>query len=253
MQWVIQSIIVLLISFCGTVIQGATGFGMALFCMALMPFFLPLDLATIAVMWIGVFSAIVIMAQVYKHINWKFVVFPIISVVIARYIGVWIVSGTDVTVIKGILGVVLIILAVYLAFFNQKLHFKANAVSGLIAGGVSGLMGGMFNVSGPPMVAYMFNATTDKMEYTASLQVLFVVGGLSNVVSRALLGKLLPAAGWQSLVACVAAGIVGSLIGGRVGVNFLKKLDRKQLSIGVYCVMAVSGIVNILQAFGIMP
>jgi uncharacterized membrane protein YfcA len=170
-----------------------------------------------------------------------------------RYVGVWLVSGgLDVNLIKAALGAVLILLAVYLAFFNKRINFKPSPVTGLAAGVISGLTGGMFNISGPPMAAYMFKATDDKMKYSACLQLIFFVGGMSNAVFRGLQGTLVPRSGTGTMLACIAAGLLAGFIGSKIGVGFLKRLDQKRLSVAVYGVMAVSGIIYILQGTGIL-
>jgi len=242
-----------LICLAGSMLQGATGFGMALVCMALMPLVMPLDAVQVVVMWLGTFSAFMIFWQLKKHLDWKLVWIPLIAVTVMRYVGVWLVSGgLELALIKALLGAVLILLAIYLAFVNKRLSFKPSPFTGLVAGVLSGLTGGMFNISGPPMAAYMFKATDDKMKYSACLQLLFFVGGLSNAVFRWLQGTLVPKSGMGTMLACIAAGLVAGYIGSRVGVGFLKRLDQKPLSIAVYSVMAASGAIYILQGLGVL-
>ena len=42
-----------------------------------------------------------------------------------------------------------------------KVHLKASLVSGLVAGAISGFCGGLFNIGGPPMVAYFLSVTDE--------------------------------------------------------------------------------------------
>ena len=50
----------------------------------------------------------------------------------------------------------------------------------------------------------------------------------------------------------LAAGVAGSLIGGAIGYRIFTRLNRKALTASVYGVMALSGVVNILQAFQVL-
>jgi uncharacterized membrane protein YfcA len=235
-------------------LQGATGFGMAIICMALLPFFLPMDLTIIVVMWVGGFSAAVILWQIREHLDLKLILIPLCAVIISRFIGVTLVVGLMYTeIIKVILGIVLIILSVYLAFFNQKFKIKPSAVNGTIAGSMSGLLGGMFNISGPPMVVYMLGVTDNKMVYSACLQFAFCIGAFSNAVFFGLHGALIPEAGFLTLLLCVITGLVSSFIGARVGISLFKKMNRKLLFSTICCVMALSGIIYILQSTKILP
>ena len=70
-----------------------------------------------------------------------------------------------------IMGTVLLVLAVYFIFFSSKVHLKGRfGLPDWAAGAVSGFCGGLFNIGGPPMVAYFLSVTDDKEKYNATLQ-----------------------------------------------------------------------------------
>ena len=253
MEQFVYAAVIFIVALAGTILQGATGFGMAIICMALLPFMLPLNLIQVTVMLLGGFSSFMILWQLRRHLDWKLIQVPLFTMIAVRYIGVWLVSGAlSLELIKGILGGIMIVLSIYLGFWKDKVHFNPTITTGLIAGTISGLMGGMFNIGGPPMVAYMIVATNDKMKYSSCLQLTFCIGALSNTIFRGVQGTLIPESGIDTLVLCVAAGVLASLIGTRIGVGFLKRLDLKRLTIGVCCVMALSGIVSILQSLSLI-
>ena len=78
---------------------------------------------------------------------------------VTSLLGVNTLMALDEAVLSKIMGTVLLVLAVYFIFFSSKVHLKAGLVSGLAAGAVSGFCGGLFNIGGPPMVAYFLSVT----------------------------------------------------------------------------------------------
>ena len=108
------------------------------------------------------FMVIYIAVRLWKFIDWKLLLPPVIMATVTSFLGVNTLMALDEDVLSKIMGTVLLILAVYFIFFSSKVHLKASLVSGLVAGAISGFCGGLFNIGGPPMVAYFLSVTDDK-------------------------------------------------------------------------------------------
>ncbi|URW86897.1 sulfite exporter TauE/SafE family protein [Blautia wexlerae] len=108
------------------------------------------------------FMVIYIAVKLWKFIDWKLLLPPVIMATVTSLLGVNTLMALDEAVLSKIMGTVLLVLAVYFIFFSSKVHLKAGLVSGLAAGAVSGFCGGLFNIGGPPMVAYFLSVTDDK-------------------------------------------------------------------------------------------
>lgn len=163
-------ILTALVAFAGSFVQSSSGFGYAIICMAIWPMFMPFYTASILEAIAAFFMVIYIAVRLWKFIDWKLLLPPVIMATVTSFLGVNTLMALDEDVLSKIMGTVLLILAVYFIFFSSKVHLKASLVSGLAAGAISGFCGGLFNIGGPPMVAYFLSVTDDKEKYNATLQ-----------------------------------------------------------------------------------
>lgn len=232
-----QAVVLFVVCFIGSVIQGTTGFGYALFSMAVLPFFLPLKTAAVVVLLLGFVSSVQIAFNLRKHINVKLLLIPILASFVGRYVGVKALMSFDTGVLKSILGVVLVILSIYFAFFNRKIRIRPLPRNGIMAGLLSGVLGGMFSVSGPPLVIYYYSATDDKMEYNACLQTSFVLGIVVTIFLHILEGNI-----HMEALTYTGVGLVAVLAGSMVGLWCFKRLDKEILTKAIYTFMAIMGI-----------
>ena len=158
-------ILTALVAFAGSFVQSSSGFGYAIICMAIWPMFMPFYTASILEAIAAFFMVIYIAVRLWKFIDWKLLLPPVIMATVTSFLGVNTLMALDEDVLSKIMGTVLLILAVYFIFFSSKVHLKASLVSGLAAGAISGFCGGLFNIGGPPMVAYFLSVTDDKEKY----------------------------------------------------------------------------------------
>ena len=152
-------ILTALVAFAGSFIQSSSGFGYAIICMAVWPMFMPFYTASILESIAAFFMVIYIAVRLWKFIDWKLLLPPVIMATVTSFLGVNTLMSLDEEVLSKIMGTVLLILAVYFIFFSSKVHLKGGIVSGLAAGAISGFCGGLFNIGGPPMVAYFLSVT----------------------------------------------------------------------------------------------
>ena len=173
-------ILTALVAFAGSFIQSSSGFGYAIICMAVWPMFMPFYTASILESIVAFFMVIYIAVRLWKFIDWKLLLPPVIMATVTSFLGVNTLMSLDEEVLSKIMGTVLLILAVYFIFFSSKVHLKGGIVSGLAAGAISGFCGGLFNIGGPPMVAYFLSVTDDKEKYNATLQMFFTINTIST-------------------------------------------------------------------------
>lgn len=86
------------------------------------------------------FMVIYIAVRLWKFIDWKLLLPPVIMATVTSFLGVNTLMALDEDVLSKIMGTVLLILAVYFIFFSSKVHLKASLVSGLAAGAISGFV-----------------------------------------------------------------------------------------------------------------
>ena len=219
-----------------SLLQSVTGFGFAIIMMAIMPLFLPMAHAlAISTILSGILNA-VILVRCWRDINLKQLWLPVCFCLCGSTFGTFLMATSPSPIYKRLLGVFLILLAIWLYFFSEKVRIRPSLASAGIAGIVSGLCGGLFSVNGPPMVLYFISVLEDKKEYLATIQCYFLINNIYLLVIRTLSG-LIPSGIALSALWGLGGLLVGSFLGGKV----FDKLDGKRLKSFVYLFMAFSG------------
>lgn len=229
--------LVALIAFAGSFVQSTTGFGYAVTCMALWPLLLPFKTASVMELLTAVFMSLYIAARYWKFINWRQLLWPSLAAIVTNWVGVQILQNSTDTLLRRILGVALMVLAVYFIFFSERMHIRPTRRNGLIAGAVAGLTGGMFSIGGPPIVAYYLNALDDKREYTATTQMFFIVTILSLLAMHLRLGNVT-----GEVLQYSAAALVGLAAGTGLGMAAFRRLPLVTIKKLVYGFMLVMGL-----------
>ncbi|MDF1814618.1 MAG: sulfite exporter TauE/SafE family protein [Verrucomicrobiales bacterium] len=157
-------------------VQSATGFGLAIVCMAGLPLMMTVrDAVTLTAMLNLVVCVGVIMFN-RQGISLKKCWPLIIAISIGIPIGYYgLRSFNDVWVTR-ILGVVLISIALTEFLRKEVIQMSPRAGIPICIGG--GILGGAFNVGGPPIVAYVYSQDWSKIQMVAILQTVFLASGL---------------------------------------------------------------------------
>lgn len=229
-------ILTALVALAGSCVQSSSGFGYAIICMAIWPMFMPFYTASILEAIAAFFMVIYIVVKLWKFIDWKLLLPPVIMATVTSLLGVNTLMALDEAVLSKIMGTVLLVLAVYFIFFSSKVHLKAGLVSGLAAGAVSGFCGGLFNIGGPPMVAYFLSVTDDKEKYNATLQMFFTINTVSVFLIHVFQGHVSGA-----MLPLVGAALAGTAVGTAVGMFLFRRLTMTGIKKVVYIFMMCAG------------
>ena len=147
-------------------IQRVTGFGFGIFVRMFFPHFLPTygECTTLSGLLAGS-TALIIAVQNWRYIRWRMMGIVLLFNVVASYIAIEYMTALSNDTLKRCFGAVLILIALYFLFLDgrTKVSLKSPlAQSGV--GTISGIMGGMFAMPGPPVVLYSFSVLPDKRE-----------------------------------------------------------------------------------------
>ena len=226
----------------GAFVQRVTGFGMGIFAMLFLPYFLPSHGVCAAV--IGMLSCV---SNVYNavqkrdHIQWK-TMLPLVCAALAVIpLAVYLSAYLPQTVMKRLLGVVLVALSVYFLFFSKRIHLKPTVRNGLLAGVLGGMLNGLFSTGGPPVVLYLIHATGDNLSYFATIQAYFAVTNLFSTGNRILNGIIT-----GEVVMLAAVALIGTFLGNAVGGKVFEKLNADRLRKVVYISMLISGVLMVV-------
>ncbi len=169
--------------------QTLSGFGFALVVMPLMTLVLGFKTTAPLVALIGLPLYAINLVRYGTSINKIEVLRLSIASALGIPIGIFALSQLEEPIVKLLLGLILIAYAVY-AFIGPDLpHLKAQFWV-YIAGFIAGLLGGAYNVPGPPAVVYGHLRQWSKDEFRAILQALFLASGIIIVVSHYLAQNL---------------------------------------------------------------
>ena len=236
-------ILVCAITVISSFIQGTTGFGFGIFAMIFLPHILLYTEANVLSTMLSSLTSLLVCVVGFKKINWKNTVFPVLGCVISTYLAVAFIKTQSSEMLSLLLGVALFLLSIYFFFFSDKIKIRPTWYAGLIAGILSGIMGGMFSIGGPPVVVYYMQSEDDPKSYVTTISAYFVLSGIVSIASKAAMGFVTSYVLWGLVI-----GIIGMVIGSFAGKRVRDKVKPKMMRKIVYGFMAISGIINIITA-----
>ena len=230
-------ILICVILFFASFVQAASGFGYAIAAMAFLPLLLPLTDG----MMLTIICSFPIMLYLYikniKHVNYRIAVLPLVFSLAGALVGLMLLVNSPNALALRILGGFMVALSIYFFIFSERIKIPNNRISASVAGLVSGLTGGFFNIGGPPVVLFYAVAAKDKREYLATLQFLFLC--MSIVKFTYFTAKIGIA---KQVLVISPYGVGVSLLGMVLGMLVFNKLSGKVIHRVVYVIMALSGL-----------
>ena len=156
-------------------VQGLSGFGFTLVMMSFVTIFLPVDESAVIVTILVMPLVFVNLIMLRKHVNFKRVLPVLITMLIGLPIGILGLVRLSEGVLLLSLGVFVIITVVINEITvrgkTRNLGVPAAAAAGLL----SGMFGGAFAVSGPPIALYFTMTVEEKRELKASMLFIMMV------------------------------------------------------------------------------
>ena len=234
---------VFLLTIVASFIQRVSGFGFGIFVMMFFPFFLPSYGESVMLSGLLAGStALMIAVRNWKYIRWRLMGLVTFFNVLFSFVATEYMRGMSNDSLKQCLGVVLILIALYFLFGEGRMGrmFKSKPAQVTI-GSISGVMGGMFAMPGPPLVLYCISTLEDKREYVTTLQAFSVVFNVFYTIFRIKVGFFS-----DDLSLWWVAGIGGAIIGSSLGSRCFELISNRMLKLIVYAMMIISGVVAII-------
>jgi uncharacterized membrane protein YfcA len=135
-------------------------------------------------------------------------------------VGLWVLVNVDESIVKLLMGLILIAYAAYNLMHPTVLRLRSRRW-GYVAGFIAGCLGGAYNTPGPPLVIYGSLCQWPKEEFRAVLQTLFFINAVLTVSSH-YVARHLTTTVLTFYPCAVLALLLGVLVGSRVDV----KLNR---------------------------
>jgi len=230
------------VSVLSSLIQGVLGFGFAAVFMTLLPIWLPFRMVASMELILGTAAAIRLLYPVRKQAKLVVLVSPLIGFFVLSTLGVHLLMNVEERILRKILGGILILLSAFRLSKKGTEKTTPSFAKGLLAGSISGLLGGLFNLAGPPLAVYYLSCADDLTEYNATMQLTFLVMGSYSLLLHFLYGNLNVQTVRYSLV-----GFIAIFVGAMVAEMFRENLNKKQLSICMNVFMMIVGILSIIK------
>lgn len=232
-----QMIYVVILFFIAVLIQSTTGFGASLIVMTGLPLVYTLAESMVLKTCVNIITITFIVYTYRKHISFKLLTIPVLSSLIFNYIGVYFLGRIDNASATLWLGLLLFLLSLYFFFFANRIHMPTNTITAIICGGISGLLGGMVGIGGPPIVLYYSAAIKDKNAYMATLQSFFWINGVSRLFFFAANITI-----DMSVLKVMPIAITVSITAAYIGSHIYKKMPTHVIRKAIYTMMGVAGL-----------
>lgn len=173
-----------------------------------------------------------------KHINWKLAIAPLCMVLAGDFLGVLLLKNVDVSAMKMIFGVVLMLLSVEQLWreLRGKPTRAAHPALMLALGISAGVLCGMFGV-GALLAAYLSRVTTDDMTYKGTMSIIFTVENAFRVVAYSVAGLLTRA---SLLNAAMLLPFMG--LGLFLGIRLSSRMNARTMRLIIGVMLLISGV-----------
>ena len=220
-----------LIIFCAFFVRSLSGFGSALVSIPFLALFFDLKFAVPLEALFEVLFSLILLPQVYKKISYRALAPLLIGAALGSLLGSYFLFSLNGNFLRKIFGLAVIAFALKL-WLEQKTD-KVQAISkfwGILAGGLGGILGGLFGTSGPPYVMYLSSCLKQKEVLRATLITLFAL----DYTWRAGLFALNGAYTWPMLTYVVyltPAMVLGSILGHKTQVHLNEKIFQRLIAL----------------------
>jgi len=226
----------------GTYVQTVTGFGMG---MVILGFVAQLDLYSITFTSVVVSILMLANGPIALHGNLKAIdrkplcltlagLFPalIVGVLLLNYL-----SDEFARILQLILGVTIICGGMFIVLKPEPLPTPSGSFSFVAAGSVAGLFGGLFAISGPPLVYQYYRQPFPLHAIRMSLLMLLLLMDFARLIVMETQGSLDLDMLWVSLI-CIPVVAIFTLAGRRYPPPFSDKTMRRL----AFCMLIVIGV-----------
>lgn len=223
----------------GGMVKGLSGFGLPLIVISLTSTFMPIEVA-LAINVIPPFLLNFWQAGGLRGARdtWHDYAPALIGLVIGIFVGAASAAAVDANWLVGAVGVVTLAYCVS-QFLGWRPHLSPAQIApaGLVVGLLSGFLGALTTVAGPPLVMYLMAARATPAGFKAALGLFFFAAGIMLTLAFASIGFL-------SLPLAVAGGLmaVPAAAGMWLGRHLARRIDADRFRTIVLVLLTVLGV-----------
>jgi hypothetical protein len=233
---------VFLIVLLGSFLQANIGFGFPIIAMMFFPYLFPFSTAVTLNQIIALGSTSLLTIKYWKYIQWKTLFSIVIPSIVLGTLVILLSLSVSSRSLSIFLGISLVCLSLYFAFFSSRITIKPTIKNGVTMGLIAGLGNGLFGIGGPPVALYLFAAVKGKQEYLATIQAYFLLCNVHSILMRTLHGSLT-----LEHIPLILVGWIAIFTGTFLGLSLFKRISDHLLRRIVYSFVGISGIWIVVQ------
>jgi uncharacterized membrane protein YfcA len=237
----LEILLIAIVIFIASALQGVFGFAFMLIALPLLSYFMSLKAAVPLLSLLFLLSSIIQMLQLRGKFTYRNVMSLLIGAVFGIPIGIFFILELNERLIKAVLGFVLIAYSVYsLLMKRTPLHFPE--WTGYLFGFLAGVLGGTFNMTGPPLVFYISGQQWKKINIVGSLNFFFFITTVLVIAFHIVAGNVTQEITIKFLILSpvMVAGLTA-------GLHIFKRVNEDNYRKGLFVLLMIMGIMLMLS------
>jgi len=188
------TVVVLGVLFLATFVRSTLGFGEALVAVPLLALVLPVQVAAPLAVLVSIMVATIVVIQDWRSVHIRSAGWLVLSTLIGIPLGLLVLKTVSESVIKGILGGLIIAFSLYSLAGRKhgQLPRKQNQIHddrlAPFFGFAAGILGGAYGMNGPPLVIYGVLRRWTPAQFRATLQAYFLIASIVGMTGYAITG-----------------------------------------------------------------
>jgi uncharacterized protein len=160
------------IVFLASLVRATIGFGDALLAMPLLALVVDIKIATPLMGLAAVGLATTMLIREWRNVDFSSTLKLTLTSFAGIPLGLFLLKSAPTDVVKGILGIILILFGAY-NLLMPRLPVIKNPIFSYVSGFIAGVLGGAYNTNGPPIIIYGMLSKWSKERFRATLQAYF--------------------------------------------------------------------------------
>lgn len=227
-------------------IQGLTGFGLALVSVSILINFLSPKLVVPTVVILSIFTNIIILFEARKWVDLRRIWPLMMAGIVGMPLGTYLLVVLDASILKVFIGAVIALFAIaFLMGFKKQIRNEKLAFAPV--GFISGLLQGSTSLSGPPVILFFVNQGVEKQVFRANLVAYFTVLSLATIPVFVLGGIIT-----KEVINHVLWFLPAMIIGVIAGIKLAHKVDEKLFRNLALIIVTIAGLLSIASGLGIL-
>lgn len=183
-----MTLLIGLILFFAAWVRASIGFGDSVIAMSLLALFLPISTATPLVALAAASIGVGILWGKWKSVDYSVVWRLLLASAVGVPFGLYALTALPEQIVKSILGLLIATFALY-SLTKPKLPVLKHPGWSYVTGCIAGVLGGAYNINGPPIVIFATLCRWPAERFIATMQGFFLPTGVLIVIGHGLSGK----------------------------------------------------------------